>query len=146
MAAESHMEHERPRFYSKEEQENIQFYKDWVRDALMDGIAGVDVLLNYRHRIELSKEDENTLRHKGVDIEPFLAAQRELDAHIDAEMLDAVRDLQRNVFDAGLFHVGVTFEGETVEIDGVTADGTVLIPLVNGEPYDGPFDDVCFDR
>lgn len=140
------MEHERPRFYTTQEQENIQFYKDWVRDALMEGIAGVDVLLNYRQRITLSMHDENTLRFKGVDIEPFRAAQRELDAHIAAEMADAVRDLQQNVFEAGLFRVGVTFEGEATEIDGVTADGTVVLPVVNGEPYDGPYDDVCFDR
>ena len=140
------MEHERPRFLTDAEQENIQFYKDWIRTALLDGIADVDPLLEYRQRMAFDDHELDFLRYRGINAEPFLVAQRELDAHIAKEMAGAVRDLQQNIFDSGLFRVGIEIDGEFVAIDGIAAEGTVILPIIAGEPYSGPFDGVYFDR
>ena len=140
------MERNEPHFLTPEAAETLQFYKEWVRDALCKGIAGVDGLVDYRDRVTLSDDDKTMLRFKGIDTEVFEAACRELTRSIDEEMTDAINDLQRNVFDAGLFHVGLAIGGEVVAIDGVTAVGTTVYPIIQGEIYTGPFDDVYFDR
>ena len=140
------MEHERPRFLTNAEQEDLQFYKDWIRTALLEGLADVDPLLEYRQRVTLDSHDLQLLRYRGVTVEPFIAAQRELDRHIAEEMAGAVRDLQQNIFNRGLFRVGIEIDGELVAIDGIVSDGTVIVPIIAGEPYSGPFDGVYFDR
>lgn len=146
MAAKDTMEHLPPTFISREQREHIEFYQDWVRTAFLEGLSGLDTLIQLRDRFTLSHDDLNDIKFRDLDLDLLHAAAEEIRSKIIAEAQDAARDLQRNVFDAGLFRVGVVVEDKVLHVEGVSTDGECVIPVIEGEPYAGAIDDVLFDR
>lgn len=133
-------------FLSREQQENLSFYKDWLRDALLYGLAGLDQLLSLRQRVSLDDDEVNFMTSRGLDKALFEAAAANIDQEIAAEVKSAVADLQTTIFESGLFKAAVIVDGQVTPIDGVAAQGQLVLPLINGEVYDGPFDEVVFDH
>lgn len=143
---EQHMEQPQPTFISRERREHIEFYQDWVRTAFIDGLAGLDSLLQLRDRFTLTEDDLQAIKFRGLDMELLAAPVRELQAAIEAEVADAVSDLQQSVFDAQLFQVAVVLGEDVGRVESVQAAGELVVPVINGEPYYGAIDDVLFDR
>lgn len=146
MAARRIMEQSKPTFISREKREHIEFYQEWIRTAFIEGLAGLDSLIQLRDRFTLSRDDIRDIRFRDLDLQLLQAAVDEIQSKIEAETQDAARDLQRNVFDAGLFEVGVVIDEKIWRVEGVSAAGECVVPIIDGEPYDGAIDDVMFDR
>lgn len=60
---------------------------------------------------------------------------------------EIAHDFQKNIFDARLFRVGIVADGEVYEIDGVAVGATgAVVPTVAGGIYEGPIEEIMFDR
>lgn len=144
------MEHNReqsnPTFISREQREHIAFYQEWIRTVFIEGLAGLDNLIQLRDRFTLTRDDLQDIRFRGLDLDLLRAAADEIQSKIDAETRDAARDLQRNVFDAGLFQVGIVVGEEVWQVERISAEGECVVPIIDGQPYVGAIDDVLFDR
>ncbi|HET7629884.1 MAG TPA: hypothetical protein VFK03_00755 [Candidatus Saccharimonadales bacterium] len=141
------METPRPgEFISHQEQERIDFYKQWVYDALTIGLAGLDDLISLRDRFELDRDDMALLRHRDIDQTVLQAAYRQIQTEIETEVADAARDLQANVFESGLFRVGIVIDDQVWPVNGIAAAGETVVPLIDGQAYDGGIDEVIFSR
>ena len=73
---------------------------------------------------------------------PVLAA---LCRHV-SRVAETAEELVYNVFLADLFSVGIQVGEEVRLVEGLEICGDRILPLVDGEPYDGSIDDVIFDR
>jgi hypothetical protein len=135
-----------PQFLSREQQERRSFYKDWLRDALLYGLAGLDQLISLRQRVSLADDEVRFVDSRGLDKALFEAAAAMIDQEIATEVKSAVADLQTTIFEGGLFKAGIIIDGQVRAIDGVAARGQLVLPLIDGQVYDGPFDEVVFDR
>jgi hypothetical protein len=135
-----------PRFITFEELEKIEEYQAWIKTAFIEGLAGMSYLVGLRERFTLKEYDLICINDKSLNLELFQAARAEVCAKIEEEVEGATQDLQQTVFDGGLFHVGIVVGEETRLVKGVVTEGERVVPVVDGEPYLGPIDDVVFDR
>lgn len=133
-------------FISPEAEERIAFYKQWIRDVLTVGPAGIDDLIALRNKLTFDRYETDAARFKGVDMTPVQAVLADLTAKIAEEVADAVRDLEQTIFNAKLFEVGIVTDGDIRRVDGLVAVHESVLPLVAGEPYVGKIDAVVFDR
>ena len=54
--------------------------------------------------------------------------------------------LFRSVFHAKLFAVGIQTGEQVLPVESLEIQEDRILPVVNGEAYEGPVDDVLFDR
>lgn len=129
-------------------QELIDFYKQWLSDALTAGLAGVNTLVAIRDKLKLSRYEADTLRFHGIDagIAATEAAFGQVQAAIEAEAADAADDIDQHVFKDGLFEAFIAIDDTVMPIDGVVAGQEKLLPLVDGRVYSGQIDKVVFEK
>ncbi len=140
------MEHPSSQFIDREQREHIEFYQSWVKDVLQGNIAGVDDLIALRNRFTLDTYDQRVAYDMGLDTDMLEVLLEEINSKIKGRILETTEELLGSVFHAKLFTVGVqTGEGiQVVESLEIRGDG--IVPVINGEPYEGPINDVFFDR
>lgn len=124
-------------------QELIEFYKEWLSDALTRGLAGMDTLAGIRDRLKLSEREANVLRFHGIDIATEASFDK-IQAVIDAEVADAANDINRHVFDEGMFEAYIIVDEVVLKLDGVAPGKEELVPLIGGQAYAGPIDRLEF--
>lgn len=137
---------ETPRFIDKDEREHVEFYQGWIRTALIEGLAGVDDLILLRDRFSLDPSDEQQLYQLDFDLEPFQAVAKQIRDKIDEEVHYSAQDLRNNIFKAELFKVGIVVDKDIWVVEDIATRGERILPVINGEPYEGGIDDVLFDR
>lgn len=140
------MEQPKPTFISREQREHTQFYQEWIRTVFIEGLAGLDALIQLRDRFTLSQDDLRDIKFRDLDFELLQSAKTEIQSKIDTETRDVARDLQRNIFDTGLFEVGIVVDKKLLRVEGVSVEGECVVPVIESQPYSGGIDDVLFDR
>lgn len=140
------MEHSHSQFIDRQQREQIDFYQTWIRDVFRDDIAGVDELIALRNRFALNEHELGVVRDTGLDVDMFGDLLEDIDSKIQGRVAETAEELLGNVFLANLFRVGIQVGEEVRVVEGLKICGTRIMPLIDGEPYDGPIDEVIFDR
>lgn len=136
------MEQSRPAFLSRETREDIQFYQTWIDQVLR---TRSDEHLEHAYR-ELERLQGDAAVELGLSDQVALLkeAWRE---KMNERSEEIAQDFQKNIFDAKLFRVGIVVDGEVYEIDSVTASTAgAVVPTLAGGIYEGPIEEVMFDR
>lgn len=140
------MEHITPHFIDREQSEHIEFYQAWTRDVLRGALAGVDDLVMLRTRFTLDEDERRTAYDLGLDTDMIEDFREEIDSKIKGRVAEIAEDILCSVFHAKLFAIGIQAEDTVLPVESLEIQGERILPVVGGEPYDGPIDDVIFDR
>jgi hypothetical protein len=140
------MEHITPHFIDREQREHIEFYQTWTRDVLRGALAGVDDLVMLRTRFTLDEDERRTAYDLGLDTDMIEDFREEIDSKIKGRVAEIAEDILCSVFHAKLFAIGIQAEDTVLPVESLEIQGERILPVVGGEPYDGPIDDVIFDR
>ena len=127
-----------------------QFYRGWIRDILMQVPDDISDLKQFRSRFDVSLEDHIELRSIIGGNSDFREALqgivKKIQQEIDERLASTVEDLQRNVFEPGLFQITIVVEDQRFQVESVTVADEQVAPVVDGLTYTGPIDSVIFDR
>ena len=140
------MEQLYPQFIDREQREQIEFYQTWVRDVLKGELAGIDELTALRKRFMLDEYDQRVVYDLGIDTDMITELVEEIDSKIKGRLLETTEELLGSVFHAKLFAVGIQVGEQVLPVESLEIYEERILPVLNGEPYDGPVDDVLFDR
>lgn len=140
------MEQLSPQFIDREKREQIEFYQTWVRDVLRGELAGVDDLVALRSRFMLDEYDQRVVYDLGIDTNMITDLIEDIDSKIKGRLLETTEELLCSVFHAKLFAVGIQVGEQVLPVESLEIYEERIVPVVNGGLYDGPVDDVLFDR
>ncbi len=135
-----------------EQLENIEFYRQWIKDTFdheatakdilydfHDQVAAIDLTLSHEQFIDFYDIDTSVLR---TAVE---ATKLELADRIAKQLAETAEDLQTNIFDAGIFDVFVVIDGgEEREVEGVMVFHGRVVPIIDGQPYHLPIEGILF--
>jgi len=145
-----HMEQphtEKSHFVSKEQLEETEFYRDWIKKVFMNNTDEMKKLVRFRNQLAFIAAEQDWLSDShGLSLEPIQSLLQEVLAKINQVICETEADLQRDVFDAQLFKVGILIDGQVRLVESVVARDERILPVVQGEPFTGKIDDVLFDR
>lgn len=140
------MEQDKPTFLSREQLEDIKEYQEWIRQAFLDVIAGVDMLVELRQSLAPDIYITQTAHDMDINLEPIQSIIDDINAQIAVRIAESTEELQRRIFEDRLFEVGIVAGDETWRVEGVVAKDERILPIVGGKPYEAAVDEVLFDR
>lgn len=140
------MEQVTSHFIEQERRERVVFYQTWISDVLRGEVAGVDDLTALRTRFSLDEHERRIAHDLGIDTEPIEYIRENLDSKIRGRLGEITEDILGSVFHAKLFMVGIQVGEHVLPVESLEICEERILPVVGGETYDGPIDDVLFDR
>ena len=140
------MEQLSPQFIDREKREQIEFYQTWIGDVLKGELAGINDLVVLRSRFTLDAYDQRVAYDMGLDTDLLAEFIEEIDSKIKGRLLETTEELLASVFHAKLFAVGIQTGEQVLPVESLEIHEERIVPVVDGKLYDGPVDDVLFDR
>lgn len=135
------MEQSKPTFLSREAHEDKHFYQKWIRDVLLGNDFSDKYVTQLRSLRDFELVDEDAdISKQTKELRGLIMAKYATEAY---EIAD---ELNENIFEPKPFFVGIEVSNGTFVVEKVyITEELKIVPVIEGEPYEGHIIEVVFD-